>query len=78
MTFHFLFNMLLQNVYEGHQWVKRIKYKSSKNNIFGNLHSPQIITVHSKTILYSQQVAFQSNANHPLAKSKGYIKFEEM
>ena len=24
------------------------------------------------------QVAFQSNANHPLAESMGYIKFEEM
>ena len=26
----------------------------------------------------SEQVAFQSNANHPLAESMGYIKFEEM
>ena len=25
-----------------------------------------------------QQVAFQSNANHPLAESMGYIKFEGM
>ena len=25
-----------------------------------------------------QQVTFQSNANHSLAKSMGYIKFEEM
>ena len=25
-----------------------------------------------------KQVAFQSNANHPLAESMGYIKFEEM
>ena len=52
-TFLILIIMLSQNVYEGHPWVKRIKYKSSKNNIFGNVHSPQIITVHSKTILYS-------------------------
>ena len=26
----------------------------------------------------SKQVAFQSNANHPLAESMGYIKFEGM
>ena len=25
-----------------------------------------------------KQVAFQSNANHPLAESMGYIKFEGM
>ena len=25
-----------------------------------------------------QQVAFQSNANHPLVESTDYIKFEEM
>ena len=25
-----------------------------------------------------EQVAFQSNANHPLAESMGYIKFEGM
>ena len=25
-----------------------------------------------------EQVAFQSNANHPLAESTGYIKFEGM
>ena len=28
-------------------------------------------------VLY-EQVAFQSNANHPLAESMGYIKFEGM
>ena len=27
---------------------------------------------------HSTQVAFQSNANHPLAVSMGYIKFEGM
>ena len=26
----------------------------------------------------NKQVAFQSNANHPLAESMGYIKFEGM
>ena len=26
----------------------------------------------------NEQVAFQSNANHPLAESMGYIKFEGM
>ena len=28
--------------------------------------------------LKTEQVAFQSNANHPLAESMGYIKFEGM
>ena len=27
---------------------------------------------------YKKQVAFQSNANHPLAENIGYIKFEGM
>ena len=27
---------------------------------------------------HQEQVAFQSNANHPLAESMGYIKFEGM
>ena len=27
---------------------------------------------------YTEQVAFQSNANHPLAESTDYIKFEGM
>ena len=31
---------------------------------------------HSK--INHKQVAFQSNANHPLAESMGYIKFEGM
>ena len=34
----------------------------------------------SEKVFYSNvlQVAFQSNANHPLTESTGYIKFEEM
>ena len=31
--------------------------------------------INSRTIM-KQQVAFQSNANHPLAESMGYIEFE--
>ena len=27
---------------------------------------------------HAKQVAFQSNANHPVAESMGYIKFEGM
>ena len=33
---------------------------------------------HVQDKLHFKQVAFQSNANHPLAESMGYIQFEEM
>ena len=31
-----------------------------------------------KSQISKEQVAFQSNANHPLAESMGYIEFEGM
>ena len=40
------------------------------------IHFSKLIAM--KDLYHIQQVAFQSNANHPLAESMGYIKFEGM
>ena len=41
-------------------------------------HTQTQLKLLPNTYTDGKQVAFQSNANHPLAESMGYIKFEGM
>ena len=41
-------------------------------------HGDQLECSHSDGKCHREQVAFQSSANHPLAESMNYIKFEGM
>ena len=56
------------------------RYNSLANSHLGSGFLVENELCEFKSILFSllfQQVAFQSNTNHPLAESMGYIKFEE-
>ena len=46
--------------------------------IYEIIHLAHLILHGKLAHTYFRQVAFQSNANHPLAESMGYIKFEGM
>ena len=73
-------------IYRKYDWAIYVVTDNTESVLGIRPHSEHLVEKYTQRLCYGwwnrnlsyQQVAFQSNANHPLAESMGYIKSEGM